>query len=137
MESSSLAEAKSVESQKDKGSVMNELKWDRKRFLQEIDGDLEMGEELLNLFLESARELLKEIEEALRAKDLLRACERAHSLKGAAGTVHLEAIREEAFALETARHPEEAWQHLRRLKELFQTFQEKAEGSMSWRELLD
>ncbi len=115
---------------------MNELRWNREKFLQEIDGDLEMGEELLRLFLRSAAGLLEEIEQALGKEDLLTACERAHSLKGAAGTVHLEAIREEAFALETSRNLKEAFQHLERLKKLFELFRQETERVGDLKELL-
>ncbi|NPB08801.1 MAG: Hpt domain-containing protein [Thermodesulfobacteria bacterium] len=115
---------------------MDVLKWDLTGFLREIDGDLETGEELLAIFLETVPQILTEIEEALHRGDLLKACEQAHSLKGAAGTVHLEAMREEAFALETSRNPEEARRHLERLRELFKIFRQKAEEVESLRDLL-
>ena len=106
---------------------MKELKWDRARFLREIDYDLETAQELISLFLSSSSLLLEAMEKALSENDFSLLSEKAHSLKGAAATLFLEEIRQEALALERERQPEHALRRLSRLRALCEIFQKQIE----------
>ncbi len=110
-----------------------DLLWDHKRFWEEIDQDEEMARELVDLFFSSSRKLLQEMEEALRQGDLPKLRERAHSLKGAAGTIYLESVKQRALALERgSSNSEEARKILAELRELCAILEREAEKLLSF-----
>ena len=105
-----------------------QINWREDLFWEEIEGDKELAQELLQMFLTSAQRLLEEIEGSLAKGDLSLAREKAHSLKGAAGTIYCEGLSKEARAFEQITSLEEARLRLSRLKELFQSFKHQIES---------
>lgn len=53
--------------------------------LDRVDGDMEMLQEIINVFLATAPELLSKVKEALSQENALAVQETAHRLKGAVG----------------------------------------------------
>lgn len=76
--------------------------FDRKDALERMDGDESLLEELLGIFREDFPAKKAEIEAALGRGDTEAVRQVAHSVKGSAANLSLVAIRETAFALETA-----------------------------------
>lgn len=76
--------------------------FDRAAFLERIDGDEDLLEELLKTFLEYTPHQLQEIQQALEAGDALGLQGQAHSIKGAAASINAEALREAAWQVELA-----------------------------------
>ncbi|MCB1051311.1 MAG: Hpt domain-containing protein [Acidobacteria bacterium] len=69
---------------------MNWINWSR---IDELtQGDTTFGRELLEMFIEDARDLLSEIEKALSAGNLEVASQVAHTLKGSSGNVGAETV---------------------------------------------
>jgi HPt (histidine-containing phosphotransfer) domain-containing protein len=68
--------------------------------LERIDGDVELFEELVQLFLEQLPDLMRQLHAALIAGDgpTVRLC--AHSLKGAAGNIGGLAVQQTAQVVE-------------------------------------
>ena len=98
-----------------------ELQWDRGYALEQTAGDEELLAELITLFVDSTAADLEALRQAVvdtNAPGVVRA---AHSIKGAAATLGLEAIRDLALAMETNGREDSvqyAAEHLPRLEEL-------------------
>jgi len=88
------------------------INWDWPRFWEETGNDLQLCKELVELFLVSAKGLIEEMEKALEKGHLSILKEKAHSLKGAAGTIYLEDVRERALRIEREDLPPEQYQKL-------------------------
>jgi two-component system sensor histidine kinase/response regulator len=73
----------------------------RKQLLERVDGDLELLEELLTVFVEEFPAQLREIEEAILCNDADKLRKSAHRLKGALGNLAAEEAYETAIAMET------------------------------------
>ncbi len=100
-----------------------DLAWQREKFLEELDQDIELARELIALFLSSAKEQIKAMEAALACRDIALLRKKAHSLKGAAGTIYVEGLREVAFLLEKeAQDLEKAALLLERIKKFYEEF---------------
>lgn len=76
--------------------------FNRTEFLERIEGDEDLCQELLQTFLEYTPQQLQVIRQALEAGDALRLQGQAHSLKGAAASISAEAMKETARRLELA-----------------------------------
>jgi signal transduction histidine kinase/CheY-like chemotaxis protein len=79
-----------------------DLIFNRKALLAKIDQDHELYLELLNDFLESGRQYLAELNQAVAQNDFAALREAAHALKGSAGSLEAPAVRAAALALEEA-----------------------------------
>jgi two-component system, sensor histidine kinase and response regulator len=76
--------------------------FNRQALLQRVEGDEELLEEMLDIFLEYTPQQLQEIRQALKSGDAPGLQGRAHSIKGAAASISAEAVREAAGQLEQA-----------------------------------
>ena len=80
---------------------MIDLEWDREYALDQTAGDEELLEELLLLFKDSSAADLEQLRRAVAAGDAVGVVRASHSIKGAAATLGLEAIRRLALEMET------------------------------------
>ncbi len=76
--------------------------WNRAFLLRLLDGDEELTDRIAGEFLEDARTEMEGLFEALAAGDADLVERRAHTLKGSAGSVGAESLRDAAFAIESA-----------------------------------
>jgi two-component system sensor histidine kinase/response regulator len=76
--------------------------FNRQALLQRVEGDEELLEEMLNIFLEYTPQQLQEISQALKSGDAPGLQGKAHSIKGAAASISAEAVQEAAGQLEQA-----------------------------------
>lgn len=81
---------------------MSDLLWDRDFALEQTAGDEELLEELLTLFKDSSTDDYKMLCQAAESGDAKGVVAAAHSLKGAAASLGLEAIRQLALEMESA-----------------------------------
>lgn len=81
---------------------MAELQWDRKFALEQAGDDEEILAELLELFRHSSRSDLDKIRAGAAAGDPVAMGEAAHSIKGAAASLGVEAVRVLAYEIEKA-----------------------------------
>jgi HPt (histidine-containing phosphotransfer) domain-containing protein len=101
--------------------------FDRQALLQRVDGDQELLEELVHIFLDHTPRQLHGLRQALEAGDASALQEQAHSIKGAAASLSAEAVRQAAGNLESAgknQNLEEAPAFLEALTQEFARFQE-------------
>jgi HPt (histidine-containing phosphotransfer) domain-containing protein len=78
--------------------------FDRQAALRRLDGDVELFEMLVEVFLQDSVQLLGELEDAAACGDLRSVERAAHSLKGLAANFDATQARDAAFALELAAH---------------------------------
>jgi len=76
--------------------------FDREALKERLDGDEELARELIGMFLDDIPAQLEGLKEALRMKDTVMLHGRAHYLKGAAGNIGADAIRQTAHRIEAA-----------------------------------
>jgi two-component system, sensor histidine kinase and response regulator len=76
--------------------------FDRQSLLQRVDGDEELLEEMVIIFLEFTPKQLREIRQAIEAGDAEFLRGRAHSIKGAAASLSATAVQQAAGELEQA-----------------------------------
>lgn len=81
----------------DSNSPYNEVE-----FLDRLEGDRELGEEITQLFLEQCPQLLSGMSDALSSGDLASLGRLAHSIKGTVGVFEARESFEAALGLETA-----------------------------------
>ena len=74
--------------------------FDRNDFLERTMNDLELGKQVLEMFLETGSGLLSSLETAIEAKDGTEIMRLAHSLKGSSANVGAKRLAEIAFILE-------------------------------------
>lgn len=79
---------------------MDSLKWDKQFALDQAAEDVELLQELIDIFKESCSNDFKLIELGLKNNDAKAICSAAHSIKGAAASLGIEGIREVAMAVE-------------------------------------
>ena len=103
--------------------------------LDRLEGDSEMLQELLNLFLEEADAMKQSVHNALEARDAGLLCKAAHTVKGALANISATSARDAAFKVEQlARedHMAQAAQAVReldvQLERLCNALQTQAEG---------
>jgi two-component system sensor histidine kinase/response regulator len=92
--------------------------FDPERVLAVLDGDTEVAVELVDLFLDSTRELLEELRDAVERGDGERIRRAAHSLKGSASNFHAEPAVGAAYTLERAGAENDAEVQMEALREL-------------------
>jgi len=79
---------------------------DRAAILARVDGDEELLEELVTIFLDDSLQLMNEIRESLARGDSKRLRHAAHTLKGSAANFGTSPVCEEAARLEMMGHNE-------------------------------
>jgi len=79
---------------------MSDLNWDKSFANEQAGEDSELLAELLGLLCESSKSDLRKIKDGLAAGDSQAVFEAAHSIKGAAASLGVEGLREEAYHLE-------------------------------------
>lgn len=79
---------------------MEKLQWDRDFALEQAGGDEELLQELLDIFKDSSRKDFTSIENGIKNKDTMMICGAAHSIKGAAASLGMGAVRDIAYAIE-------------------------------------
>jgi len=105
--------------------------FNRQALLQRVDGDEELLEEMVTIFLEYTPQQLDEIRQALDLGDAPGLQGKAHSVKGAAASISAEALQQAAGALEAAgrnRDLEQAAIQLKALAQEFSRFQAAMAG---------
>jgi CheY-like chemotaxis protein len=78
----------------------SEAVFDRQAVLERVDGDKELLQEIVDLFLAEAPELLSTIRESIACRDSITLEHVAHSLKGTVSSLGAGAAREAALRLE-------------------------------------
>lgn len=81
-------------------SLMEKSQWDKNFALEQAGGDEELLQELLDIFKDSSHKDFLSIENGVKNKDMQLVCGAAHSIKGAAASLGMEAIRDVAYAIE-------------------------------------
>ncbi|MFH1744439.1 MAG: Hpt domain-containing protein, partial [bacterium] len=76
--------------------------FDREALLGRLDGDEAFLDEILRTFMDSAREHIKQLSQAVENNDATNLQRQAHGLKGAAANIMANAIRDVASELEMA-----------------------------------
>ncbi len=77
-----------------------DLRWNREFAMGQVDNDEALLKELLTIFKDSAASDLAAMAQAVALDDPVKARGPAHSIKGAAASLGLEAIRDMATAIE-------------------------------------
>ncbi len=101
--------------------------FDRQALLRRVDGDEELLEEMLVIFLEFTPKQLQEIGQAIETGDANVLHGRAHSIRGAAASISAKAVQQAAGQLEQAGKDhdlEQAAQAFKALTQEFSRFQE-------------
>lgn len=80
---------------------MRELNWDRDFALEQAADDEELLQELIDIFKKSSMVDYKALEAGVAEEDAEKTCAAAHSLKGAAASLGIIAIRDVALAIES------------------------------------
>jgi len=76
--------------------------YDEVEFLDRVEGDRELGQEIMQMFLDQCPKTLSEIDEAMRRGDLDSLGRQAHSIKGTVGIFGARDSHAAALGLETA-----------------------------------
>ena len=79
---------------------MNKLNWDRDFALEQAADDAELLQELIDIFKDSCVGDFTSIKNGLEAEDAEVICAAAHSIKGAAASLGIGAIRDVALDME-------------------------------------
>ncbi len=79
---------------------MNRLKWDKDFALEQAADDVDLLQELLAIFKQSCTSDYRSITKGLESDDAEMICAAAHSIKGAAASLGVEAIRDIAADIE-------------------------------------
>ncbi len=105
---------------------MDRLRWDREFALEQAAEDTELLEELIEIFKKSCKSDFETIEKGIAAGESERVSAAAHSIKGAAASLGIEAIRDIALAIESDSRQgslETAQERYRELEDLLQLLQ--------------
>ncbi len=79
---------------------MNKLRWDKQFALEQAADDVELLQELLQIFKDSLQSDIDLIEQGLDENEAVKVCRAAHSIKGAAASLGILGIHEVALAIE-------------------------------------
>jgi len=101
---------------------MSEI-FNKNALLERVDGDEELAQGLLSIFLEHTPLQIADLHEALEAGDASRLQGQAHSLKGAAASISAEVLKEVTGDLEQAGKTGELAQAQLLLTQLLQEFE--------------
>ncbi|MEE4240704.1 MAG: Hpt domain-containing protein [Desulfopila sp.] len=102
---------------------MDRLKWDKAFALEQAADDTELLEELLTIFKQSCTSDYHSIKEGLTSGDAEKICAAAHSIKGAAASLGIVAIRDLAAEIETDSRKGSTVSAQERIEELSQYMQ--------------
>ncbi len=80
---------------------MNKLNWNKAFALEQAADDAELLKELIDIFKDSCVGDYAAIQDGLKSADSEMICAAAHSIKGAAASLGIEAIRDVALDMET------------------------------------
>jgi len=83
------------------GGYMDRLRWNRGFALEQAAEDTELLEELIEIFKKSCKSDFETIEKGIAAGEPERVGAAAHSIKGAAASLGIEAIRDIALVIES------------------------------------
>ncbi len=104
--------------------------FDKDDFLERTMNDLELGRQVLEMFLESGSQLLDSLEEAIKNENSQEVMRIAHSLKGSSGNVGAKRLSEFALLLERMSKEgnlSEIMERFHQLKKEFENFQQEEE----------
>lgn len=79
---------------------IKDLSWNKEFALGQVDDDEDLLQELLTIFKDSSAGDMDALKQAVAGDDPVAARSASHSIKGAAASLGLEAIRDVAFAIE-------------------------------------
>lgn len=79
---------------------MDDLHWNKEFAMMQVDNDEELLQELLTIFKDSSASDLAILTQAVATGDPVEARSASHSIKGAAASLGLEAIRDVSKAME-------------------------------------
>ncbi len=79
---------------------MNSLNWDKDFAVEQVAGDLDLLHELIDIFYDSCKKDLASMQKGIKEKNSEQICCAAHSIKGAAASLGMEAIRDIASRVE-------------------------------------
>ena len=99
--------------------------FDSNELLKRLDGDKELFNELLDIFLRDIPLRLERLKHALGGNDTRLATQQAHTVKGASANIGANAMRDAAFEIEMAARDNRldmALSLVRRLKQEFEKF---------------
>lgn len=79
---------------------MSELNWNREFALEQAADDVELLQELIDIFKDSLTSDIMLMEQGLDEKSAKQVCSAAHSIKGAAASLGIQGITDAAFKIE-------------------------------------
>ena len=79
---------------------MSKLNWNREFALEQAADDLELLQELLDIFKDSLQSDITLMEQGLAEKSAEKVCGAAHSMKGAAASLGIQGINDVAYIIE-------------------------------------
>ncbi len=86
----------------DDGKSCDTKMFDRSSFLERIDGDEELCNKVLKMFVEHTQELIDSLEQAIGDEDAIWAQQSAHSIKGASLNICAQNLADVAYEIEKA-----------------------------------
>jgi HPt (histidine-containing phosphotransfer) domain-containing protein len=115
-----------------------DMPYDEAEFLERVEEDLELGDEIIRLFLDTCPKALADLQETLAQGDLDTLARLAHGIKGSTGVFGARACFAAAMTLEAAARAgdlgaaRQAWVRLRReVQRLSAALEEKVGGKTS------
>ena len=79
---------------------MSGLNWNKEFALEQVADDAELLQELLDIFKDSLKSDISELEKGLSESSAEKVCSAAHSMKGAAASLGVQGINDVAFKIE-------------------------------------
>ena len=97
---------------------------DLSRIQETSDGDIEFEQELIEMYLEDARDHLESLEKHISGNDLTSVKQLAHTIKGSSANIGATAMQNVAFEIEKAAAKEDSAAMQTLVGEIKTTFQE-------------
>lgn len=117
----------------DKAATEETEVFDSRGLLKRLDGDEELFDELLDLYLQDVPVRLKELRHALEDNDIVLGVRQAHTIMGASANIGANSLRDMAFEMEMAARDnnlDKALPFCRRLEKEFAKFRSMLSGSV-------
>ncbi|MEE9612751.1 MAG: Hpt domain-containing protein, partial [Desulfatiglandales bacterium] len=117
----------------DKAATEETEVFDGRGLLKRLDGDEELFDELLDLYLQDVPVRLKELKHALEDNDIAMIVQQAHTIMGASANIGAHSLRDLAFEMEMAARDnnlDKARPFCRRLEKEFAKFRSMLSGSV-------
>ncbi len=102
---------------------MSKLQWDRDFALEQAADDIELLEELIEIFKDSCASDLEAIKKGIAAENAEMICAGAHSVKGASASLGIIGVRDVATEIETDSRNGSTGVAIRRIEELDELLQ--------------